>query len=156
MNNQKKQDIIKLVENSRDAIVCSIGEDGYPNAKSMFRRKNEGLRTFWFSTNVSAIRTQQWLKNPKSCIYFMNPQSIHGLLLTGHMKVCTDNETKQLFWAQGDENYYPLGPTDPDYCMLCFTADRGNYFCGPQKLLFNVSDEFDEVNYSYSDGWKQN
>ena len=40
MNNQNKQDIIKLVENSRDAIVCSIDENGFPNAKTMFRRKN--------------------------------------------------------------------------------------------------------------------
>ena len=36
-----------------------------------------------------------------------------------------------------DEKYYPLGPTDPDYCILRFTADKGNYW-GLQKHLFSV------------------
>lgn len=143
MNEQNKYDIIKLVESSRDAIVCSVDENGFPNAKTMFRCKNEGLHTFWFSTNTSAIRTQQWLKQPKSCIYFVDATDFHGLMLTGNMLVCTDDETKLNFWNQGDEQYYPLGPTDPDYCILHFEADKGNYYHGAQKHLFNV-DEIDE------------
>ena len=66
MNDQPKQDMLKLIESRRDAIVCSIDENGFPNAKTMFKRKNEGLQVFWFSTNRSAIRTQQWLRNPKA------------------------------------------------------------------------------------------
>jgi pyridoxamine 5'-phosphate oxidase len=140
MNQQAKTDIIKLVETSRDAVVCSIDENGYPNAKTMFRAKNEGLQTFWFSTNTSAIRTGHWLERPKASIYFVDASDFHGLMLTGQMQVHTDAETKQAFWKQGDEQYYPLGPADPDYCILKFTADRGNYYHGLQKLLFNVDE----------------
>lgn len=140
MNQQIKTDIIKLVENSRDAIVCSIDENGYPNAKTMFRAKNEGLQSFWFSTNTSAIRTGHWLERPKACIYFVDANDFHGLMLTGQMQVRTDDEIKLAFWKQGDEQYYPLGPTDPDYCILHFTADKGNYYHGLQKLLFNVDE----------------
>ena len=153
MNDQPKQDMLKLIESRRDAIVCSIDENGFPNAKTMFKRKNEGLQVFWFSTNRSAIRTQQWLTNPKACVYFMDPLNVTGLMLTGHVQVCTDMETKQAFWAQGDEKFYPLGPADPDYCMLRFTSDRGNYFSGPQKRLFGANDNM-EVSYAYSDGWR--
>jgi pyridoxamine 5'-phosphate oxidase len=64
-------------------------------------------------------------------------------MLTGKMQVYTDNETKLAFWKQGDEMYYPLGPTDPDYCILRFTADRGNYYHGLQKHLFSA-DETEE------------
>ena len=137
MNEQVKKDIFRLVEDSRDVIVCSVAEDGYPNAKSMFKAKQTGLKTFWFSTNVSAVRTGQWLKNPNACIYFLDSENIHGLMLTGQMQVYMDNETKQAFWKPGDEQYYPLGPTDPDYCMLKFTAMEGNYW-GQQKYQFPV------------------
>ncbi len=137
MNEQLKRDIIELVKKSRDVIVCSVDDRGFPNAKSMFQAKCEGLKTFWFSTNVSAARTQQWLECPNACIYFLDSGNIHGLMLTGHMQVCTDEETKRAFWKPGDEKYYSLGPTDPDYCMLRFTADQGNYW-GQQKYLFNV------------------
>jgi pyridoxamine 5'-phosphate oxidase len=143
MDQQVKTDIIKLVERSRDAIACSIDENGYPNAKSMFKVKNDGLRYFWFSTNTSAIRTRHWLERPAACIYFVDANDFHGLMLTGKMQVYTDNETKLAFWKQGDEMYYPLGPTDPDYCILRFTADRGNYYHGLQKHLFSA-DETEE------------
>jgi len=140
MNQQVKSDIINLVERSRDAIACSIDEKGYPNAKSMFKVKNDGLRYFWFSTNTSAIRTRHWQERPAACIYFVDPNSFHGLMLTGKMQVYTDNETKLAFWKQGDEMYYPLGPTDPDYCILRFTADKGNYYHGLKKHLFSVDE----------------
>ena len=132
-----KKDIFKLVEDTRDVIVCSVAENGFPNAKSMFKSKNEGLKTFWFSTNVSAARTKQWQERPEACIYFLDSANIHGLMLTGRMKVYMDAETKLAFWRPGDEMYYSLGPEDPDYCMVCFTAEEGNYW-GQQKVLFQV------------------
>lgn len=136
MEKEVKDCIVKLVEGSRDAVVCSVDEEGYPNAKAMFRIKNEGLTTFWFSTNTSSIRLGQWLRNPKASIYFLDAEGFHGLMLTGEMKVHTDEETKQAFWKQGDEMYYPLGPTDPDYSILEFTAVKGNYYHGLEKHLF--------------------
>ncbi len=138
MNDQNRQDIKKLVKNSRDIIVCSIDDNGFPNAKTMFQLKGEGLHTFWFSTNTSAIRTGQFQKRPEACIYFVDHAGFYGLMLTGSMQVLTDSETKLSFWKDGDEKYYPLGPTDPDYCILRFTADSGNYYHGLQKQLFSV------------------
>lgn len=143
MDQQIKADIVKLVENSRDAIVCSIDENGYPNAKAMFKANNEGFRYFWFSTNTSSLRTRHWLERPVACIYFVDPVGIHGLMLTGKMQVFTDDDTKLSFWHPGDEIYYPLGPTDPDYCILRFTAEKGNYYHGLKKHLFSV-DELEE------------
>ena len=139
MDEKVKTEIMKLVNNSRDAIVCSVDEKGFPAAKAMFRAENDGLRSFWFSTNTSAIRTGHFRKNPKACIYFVDSVGIHGLSLTGTMKIHEDKETKQKFWHNGDEKYYPLGPTDPDYCILEFTAEKGNYYHGLKKLLFDVT-----------------
>jgi pyridoxamine 5'-phosphate oxidase len=140
MNEQNKRDIMKLIEDSRDAIVCSIDENGFPNAKAMYRQIHEGLKSFWFSTNLSAIRTQQWLTRSKASIYFFDAEEIRGVMLTGNMQVCTDNETKLAFWKQGDEQYYPLGPADPDYCMLKFVAEKGNYYFYGLKEIFIIDD----------------
>ncbi len=131
--------ILKVVESSRDAVVCSVDAEGYPNAKAMFRCSNEGLRTFWFSTNTSAMRTAQFRREPKACIYFLDSEGFHGLMLTGRMEVREDAETKRRFWHEGDEKYYPLGVTDPDYCMLRFTAEKGNYYHGLTRHLFDVA-----------------
>jgi len=140
MNVDTKQAIHRLVADSRDAVVCSVDENGYPNAKTMFRRHNEGIRTFWFSSNISAIRTGQWLERPQACVYFDDPVDFHGLMLTGRMEVLTDNATKLAFWQEGDEMYYSQGPSDPDYCILRFTAEAGNYYHGLQKILFQAEE----------------
>lgn len=130
--------IIKQVDATRDVVVCSMDDAGFPNAKAMFLRAHEGLHTFWFSTNVSAARTMRIIENPKSCIYFLDSNAIHGLMLTGEIKVHMDDETKQAYWEPGDINYYEQGPTDPDYCMMCFTAEKGNYW-GNGKYEFEVA-----------------
>ena len=140
MSQPDKQELIRLVEGCRDAVVCSVDKEGFPNAKAMFRRANEGLKTFWFSSNNSAIRTARWLENPIACLYFVNPDTIRGLMLTGTMEVMTDDETRRLYWNEGDEKYYPLGPTDPDYCMLRFTAQAGNYYYGMGKCVFSLDE----------------
>ena len=44
------------------------------------------------------------------------------------MEVLEDAWAKELIWLDGDETYYPLGVTDPDYCVLRFTAERGRYY----------------------------
>jgi general stress protein 26 len=151
---QLRKDMIQFIEGSRDAVVCSIDEHGFPNAKTMFRRKTEDLRTIWFSSNVSAVRTQQWTACSKACVYFFDREDNAGLMLTGHIKIFTDDETKRLHWNQGDEQYYRLGPTDPDYCMLRFTADKGNYMSG-NKYLFSLDGCVSVAAHHYDGKWTQ-
>jgi general stress protein 26 len=91
-------------------------------------RKREGIRDFWFTTNTSSIKTAQYGRNPKAGVYFCDNRFMRGVLLTGTVKVLTDTESKQLIWRDGDERFYPLGVTDPNYCVLKFTADKGRYY----------------------------
>jgi general stress protein 26 len=49
-------------------------------------------------------------------------------MLIGTVEVLEDAATKELIWREGDTIYYPLGVTDPDYCVLRFTAETGRYY----------------------------
>lgn len=140
MEREVRENIMRLAETSRDVIVCSVDEEGYPNAKAMFRIKNEGVETFWFSTNTSSIRVGHWLNNPKASIYFLDAEGFHGVMFIGEMTVHMDEETKLAFWKPGDEVYYPLGPGDPDYSILEFKAVKGNYYHGLSKILFTTEE----------------
>ncbi len=128
MDEHIKMNITRLVSNSNTAVVSSVDNNYFPNMKAMFIAKHEGIRTFWFSTNVSSARFDQWRNCPNAGVYFCDFQSIHGLMLLGLMDIYTDDKTKADFWHEGDEKYYPLGPTDPDYCIIRFTAKGGNYW----------------------------
>ena len=51
-----------------------------------------------------------------------------GMMLRGTMEVLTDAESKEMIWREGDEQYYPEGVTDPNYCVLKFTAIDGRFY----------------------------
>ena len=44
------------------------------------------------------------------------------------MEVLTDAKSKEMIWRDGDTEYYPGGVTDPDYCVLKFTAMDGRFY----------------------------
>jgi general stress protein 26 len=119
------ESVEKLIENTGVSIISSVDEDGFPNTKAMLPpRKMVGLKDFYFTTNTSSMRVKQYRKNKKACIYFFDKRYFRGVMLIGKMDVRTDQKTKELIWRDGDTMYYPLGVTDPDYCVLKFTARK--------------------------------
>jgi general stress protein 26 len=54
------------------------------------------------------------------------------------MEVLEDSESKEMIWQDGDTMYYPLGVTDPDYCVLKFTADSGRYYSNFKSEDFEI------------------
>jgi len=91
-------------------------------------RKRNGIREFWFSTNTSSIRVAQYRENPKASVYFYDKRFFRGVQLLGTMEVLEDAVIKEELWEVGDTMYYPQGVTDPDYCVLKFTAKSGRYY----------------------------
>ena len=133
--------IRRFVARRRVAFIASVGGAGFPNLKAMLPpRKTEGVRTFYFSTNTSSMRVAQYRKSPKACIYFYRkvPFKYQGVMLTGTMEVLEDEATKREMWSVGDKIYYPKGVTDPDYCILKFTATSGRYYCNLKTESFEI------------------
>jgi general stress protein 26 len=59
-------------------------------------------------------------------------------MLVGTMQVLTDAESKETIWRDGDTTYYPGGVTDPDYCVLKFTANKGRYYSNFSSEDFGI------------------
>lgn len=129
---------LDLLERSEIAMVGSNDESGHPHIKAMFKIESDGLQTIWFSTNTSSKRVSQFKQNPKASLYFYDAERTAGLLLVGNMEVQLDADSKARLWRDGWEAYYPLGVTDPDYCVLRFTTLWGNYYQGLQNITFEI------------------
>ena len=72
----------------------------------------------------------------KASVYFMNRRFFRGVSLIGTMEVLETAEAKERIWKKGDTMYYKEGVTDPDYCVLKFTAIRGRYYSNFQSEDF--------------------
>ena len=137
-----RRHIIEFIQKQKTIFIGSVDEDGFPNMKAMFTpRKIEG-NCFYFSTNTSSMRTQQFRKNPKASIYSYNRGrfKFEGIMLTGTMEVLQDDNIKREIWCTGDTMYYKQGVTDPDYCVLKFTAIKGRHYCDLKSDSFSIED----------------
>ena len=136
-----KEKVEQFIKKQSTAFICSVDKDGFPNVKAMLKpRKIQGIKEFYFSTNTSSMRVKQYLENPKASIYFYHKGLIkyEGVMLVGTMEVLTDQETKNMIWKKGDTIFYKKGVTDPDYCILKFTAVKGRYYCDLKTESFEL------------------
>ena len=129
---------LALVSRSQIAMLGTNGDDGYPNIKGMINVEHHGLKEVWFSTNTSSRRVAQLLQDSKACVYYVDFDQWMGLMLVGSIEVLQDVESKERLWREGSERYYPLGVTDPDYSVLRFTADWGNFYHALSNVTFEV------------------
>ena len=129
---------LELVNTSKICLVGTNSEEGFPNIKAMLNLRHDGLKHVWFSTNTSSKRVQQLKKDKRACVYYVDEKNFRGLMLVGNMEILQDIESKKMLWSEGAEVYYPLGVEDPDYSVLRFTAQWGNYYHGLQNFSFNI------------------
>jgi general stress protein 26 len=133
--------IAAFIKKRKIAFIASVDKNGFPNQKAMLKpRKIDGMKNFYFSTNTSSMRVAQYRDNPKASIYFYYKGLIkyEGVMLIGTMEVLEDATIKQELWQSGDKIFYPKGVTDPDYCVLKFTAKEGRYYCDLKTESFSI------------------
>lgn len=131
-----------LIDNAAVSIISSVDENGFPNTKAMLPpRKREGIKHLYFTTNTSSMRVKQYTVNPKACVYFYDNRFFRGVMLKGTISVLKDKKSKEMIWRDGDEMYYPKGVTDPDYCVLKFTAQNGRYYSNFKSEDFEVGNK---------------
>lgn len=119
----------KLIDKQKVCYISSVDKEGYPNIKAMLRpRKRNGLKEFFLSTNTSSQKVQAYRKNPKACLYFCDKRFYRGLMFKGTVEVLQDQDSKTMLWEDGDTMYYEGGVTDPDYCVLKFTASSARFY----------------------------
>lgn len=139
---KSREHIMEFIKKQKTAFIASVDGDGFPNVKAMFApRKIEG-NCFYFSTNTSALRSRQFVENPKASIYFYarGRFKYEGVMLTGTMEVLQDEAIKREIWCTGDTIYYRQGVTDPDYCVLKFTALKGRHYCDLKTESFDLEE----------------
>jgi general stress protein 26 len=133
-----KEKAMKLT-NKKIVFVGSVNNNNAPNIKAMVVEKREGLKIFYFASNNSAMRTEQYRHNNNACLYFYGGPVYKGLMLEGTMEILNDDETKKMLWQNSFESAYKNGGiNDPDYCVLKFAAKTGRYYYWFETESFEI------------------
>lgn len=133
------QTIGNLADKATLTIIAYEDEQGFPVSRAMLApREREGIKVFWFTTNTSSNKVSCYRRNPKASVYFVDKRFFRGVNLVGTMEVLETAEAKERIWREGDTMYYPEGVTDPDYCVLRFTAEKGRYYSNFSSQDFDI------------------
>lgn len=131
----------RMADQAKTVFLSYIDSQGFPATRAMLPpREREGIRVFWFSTNTSSQKVSAFRENPKGSVYFVDRRFFRGVSLCGTVEVLEDQKSKERLWQMGDRMYYSRGVTDPDYCVLKFTAERGRYYCNFKSEDFLIPD----------------
>ena len=68
----------------------------------------------------------------------MDKRFYRGVSLIRTVEVLETDEAKERIWQEGDTVYYKEGVTDPDYCVLKFTAVKGRYYSNFKSEDFEI------------------
>lgn len=118
----------ELIDRQDVCFLSFIDENGFPTTRTMLNpRKRRGIKEFYLTTNTSSKKVQALLANPRSGLYFYDRQLYRGLAFTGTTEVIHDQNIKNEVWRDMDTIFYEDN-TDPDYCVLKFTAESARYY----------------------------
>lgn len=129
----------KMIDKSSTSFISYVDDEGYPITKAMLKpREREGIKTIYFSTNTSSNKVKYFKQNNKASVYFVDRRFFRGVSLVGIVEVLETQEAKERIWQRGDTLYYKEGVTDPDYCVLKFTAVKGRYYSNFKSEDFEI------------------
>lgn len=119
-----REQVFEFIQKQKTAMISSVDGEGFPNTKAMLAPRKIDGHDLYFSTNTSSMRVAQYDANEKACVYFYKRGwfSYTGVMMVGTMRVLTEQSIKDEIWCMGDTMFYKKGKTDPDYCVLRFTA----------------------------------
>ncbi len=129
----------KMIDKASVSFLSYVDGDGFPITKAMLRpRERNGIKEIWFSTNTSSNKVRFFKENNKASVYFVDRRFFRGVSLVGTVEVLETPEAKERLWQIGDKMCYKKGVTDPDYCVLKFTAVKGRYYSNFKSEDFEI------------------
>ena len=124
----------QIIKNCDAAYLGVIDENGCPHVSTVSAIKQENIFTAYFSTGTDANKTKRLLRDKRASVCYR--AGGNNITLTGEAIILTDQETKSQYWLDWFINHFPGGETDPNYCIIKFTAKRVSLW------VDNVSAEF--------------
>ena len=143
---------LKLMEESKAAILTTINTDGFPITRAIFNLRNKNQFpefseifknqknpfTIYISTNTSSSKVTHLSQNPRMCVYFVDAEEFKGFMLGGSAEIINDMEIKRKIWLDWWTRYYPEGLGDPDYTLLRMEPTNARFYYKLNQVNFEI------------------
>ena len=120
------------------AYLGVIDACGCPHVSTVSTIHPEGIFEAYFSTGVGANKTRRLLRDGRASVCYRSGGN--NITLVGAAEIRTDQETKTAYWLDWFINHFPAGETDPNYCIIKFTAKRASLWIDGESAEFTIDE----------------
>ena len=128
----------QIIMKCTEAYIGVIDEKGYPSVSTVSTIRPEGIFEAYFATGLEANKTKRLLKDKRASVCFR--AGSNNITLVGEAEICTDQPTKRRMWLDWFINHFPLGETDPNYCVIKFTTKRVSLWIDYESAEFTINE----------------
>ncbi len=109
-----------LLTQCSEVTLASVNADGYPRPVPMSKIAATGCNDVWVATAGNSEKVTDFKTNNKAGLSY----SFYGdcVALRGTVEIISDDETRRSMWQECLNDYFPGGPTDPNYVLLHFVG----------------------------------
>lgn len=134
MNNELVLKAEAIMRNADVAYIAKIDDKGYPRVSTISSIKTDGLKKVWFSTGLNSGKVRFFKQNNRASVCYH--EGGNNITLIGEIEILTTPELKEQLWKDWFIKHFPGGITDPNYCILEFTA---------KEAVFWIDNQYEEV-----------
>jgi general stress protein 26 len=128
----------KIIKNCDAAYLGVIDEDGCPHVSTVSVIKPKNMLEAYFSTGMNSNKIKRLLRDKRASVCFR--AGGNNISLTGEAEILTDQVTKSYYWLEWFINHFPGGETDPNYCIIKFTAKRASLWIDNESAEFLIDE----------------
>ena len=127
----------QIIRGCDTAYIGLIDHEGYPVVSTIAPIDPNNIFEAYFSTGIhsSKFKCLQGSNHGSVCYHKGND----NVTLVGDVEVLTDKPAKTRYWQEEFREFFPLGDTDPAYCVLKFTTHRVQLWIENETAVFSVN-----------------
>jgi general stress protein 26 len=114
----------ELMEKARFCALVTVGESGYPQARTVDAFAPEGDMTVWIATNPVTRKVTEIGKDPRVTLYYFEPGGTGYVTLQGKAAVVRDPAEKSKRWKEDWAAFYRDRNRGEDYVLIEVTPVR--------------------------------
>ncbi|UCF10860.1 MAG: pyridoxamine 5'-phosphate oxidase family protein, partial [Candidatus Bipolaricaulota bacterium] len=120
----------RIVDSVEFPLLVTVREGSHPAVRPMhFLDRDE--RCLWFATSAASAKVEQIARNPLVTVIFSRPDLFNYASVYGRAEVLVGTrEQRRALWREEWSDHWPLGVDDPDYVLICVTAESSSYYFG--------------------------
>ena len=128
----------QMIAKCGEAYLGVIDENGFPSVSTVSTIKPENIFEAYFATGLAANKTKRLLKDKRASVCYR--AGSNNITLVGEAEICTDQPTKSRMWLDWFIDHFPLGETDPNYCVIKFTTLRASLWIDYESAEFTIEE----------------